>query len=476
MTVNFYTFSKRQNSTARPTGAAAESFDCKLKDSSGVLRPTLEVYKTAAWNPTALNYAYIAAYSRYYYVSDWQWIVGRWECMLTVDVLASWKTQIGAASKYVLRAAADWNDDIVDTLYPATADVEFFTQSLSLGFIRDFDFGTYILGVANNSSTGAGAITYYMMHASDVRQLIMEMMPIPTQAWTQSFSSMTDTLFRSIYDPFSYIKSCIWLPWYVQFVSTSYVKFGCYTCNFAQGEILNNDASRWTQYGVVFTLPTGWATGEAKIRTNPGCHMYIVCNPFGTIELNPIDFAHATGVEVDVITDYMSGDALLKIYRKDGGTPGTLTFITQTAAKLGVDINLTAARSNAEGTISGLITSAGGVIAAATGGASAVATGALTAAAGIASTAESMIPSLSASTGQMIGGIAALDGLVTLRIEYQHYVDTDPQDNGFPLMKIRQLNTLSGYIKCSDGEVRCPAYADELSSIAEHLTGGFFYE
>ena len=59
MTVNFYTFSKRQNSTASPISAAAESFSCTLKDSSGVLRPVLEIYKQATWNPTALNYAYI---------------------------------------------------------------------------------------------------------------------------------------------------------------------------------------------------------------------------------------------------------------------------------------------------------------------------------------------------------------------------------------------------------------------------------
>ena len=104
MTVTFWNFSKKSNSTARPSGTAAGTFDVKLKDACGILHPVLEIYKDASFNPHNWNYAYIASWGRYYYVSDWQWVLGRWECTLDVDALASYRTEIGNASKYILRS------------------------------------------------------------------------------------------------------------------------------------------------------------------------------------------------------------------------------------------------------------------------------------------------------------------------------------------------------------------------------------
>ena len=119
MVVNFWTFSKRKNSTSKPTGNAAFTFsNVLLKDECGIISPVIEIYESAAFNPYNLNYAYIDSFHRYYFVSDWVWIVGRWECRLTVDVLASFKTEIGDADKYILRSAHTYNADIIDSFYP----------------------------------------------------------------------------------------------------------------------------------------------------------------------------------------------------------------------------------------------------------------------------------------------------------------------------------------------------------------------
>lgn len=473
MTVNFYTFSKRQNSTARPTGAAAESFDCKLKDSSGVLRPTLEVYKTAAWNPTALNYAYIAAYSRYYYVSDWQWITGRWECTLEVDVLASWKTQVGAASKFVLRSAYEQNPDVIDTYYPSTAGFPIVNElTHDFSFIQNFGGGAYVLGVANRSGSGAGAITYYTMGAGDVRQLVQYMLIQASDLWTTGFTGFTDTLYRAIYSPFDYIKSCKYFPYAFYSFNTELVSFGNYESS-VYGGILDPNATNWPTSSFTFTLPSGWSTMEAKYRTSPACHMYLVFNPWGVIELNPLDFANMTGVKVKISPDFISGDCLLEVFAIGGLND---RFVTQRNAKIAVDINLSSSSVDIGGALTGILGLAGGIAVAATGGTAAIAGGVLAATGGAASAAESMVPSASGSVGQQSGGLRAMTGICKLIISRNQFPVSSPSEVGYPLMSERILSTIPGYIKCADGDISCAGYNEELSRINELLTGGFFYE
>ena len=101
--VEFYSLSKRDNSTKRPAAAAVVTAACSLKDDCGIIRPVLLVYGIA--NPSGLNYAYISDFSRYYYISEWTWKLGNWECQLYVDVLATYKDQIGAATEYIARCS-----------------------------------------------------------------------------------------------------------------------------------------------------------------------------------------------------------------------------------------------------------------------------------------------------------------------------------------------------------------------------------
>ena len=57
LTVNFWTTSKKENSTAIPTGNPTRSFACELKSDSGILSPVLEIGLPMSENPAAWNYA-----------------------------------------------------------------------------------------------------------------------------------------------------------------------------------------------------------------------------------------------------------------------------------------------------------------------------------------------------------------------------------------------------------------------------------
>ena len=119
--VDFYNFSKKENSTATPSANSATSFNCKLLSPSGVLSPVLEI-NLGVNNYPNYNYAYIPNFNRYYWISDWVNDGPLWRCSLNVDVLASYKTAIGNTNLYVLRAANSYDGDIIDTLYPTDTD------------------------------------------------------------------------------------------------------------------------------------------------------------------------------------------------------------------------------------------------------------------------------------------------------------------------------------------------------------------
>ena len=476
MTVNFWAFTKKSNSTARPSATPAQSLGCKLKDQSGVLRPVLEVAGFS--NPSSLNYAQIPVYGRYYYVTDWIYYRGIWEASLQVDAMATYKLVIGSESKYVLRSSYASTPSAIDTLYPALAWApNYYYDTASFNWARDFDYGVYILGVANRASDGIGAITYYAMGSSTIRRLVQYMMPALSD-WLDSFTGFTDVLYRSIYGPFDYIKSCRWFPIsYTPSTSLEIVTFGNYMVNETGEEIyarpLDDDIRDWYVDSRTLQLPAGWLSLEGKYRAAPYAHIYLVINPWGVIELNPEDFTDSRTLKVYVYADFMSGDGILKVYKVLGSSE---YFITQKTAKMSVDVNLSQTSIDARGLLAGAGAAAagiGGLIA--SGGSSVIASGAL-AGSGVTSAAIASTPSLSGSLSTTFDAAVAMEGTATLIYQSTYFAQESNAEFGKPLLDVRQLSAIPGYIKCADGHLDVAAYPEETAEIENYLTGGFFYE
>lgn len=476
-TVNFYTFSKRVNSTKKPVNPAV-SVSCVLKDNSGVLNPVLEV--SINTNPQGLNYAYIPQFDRYYWVNEWTWIIGRWEVTLSVDALATYQTQIGNSEHYVLRSSYRYNQNIVDELYPVLSwQPNYYTDTASFNWVNQIDLGWFILGVANNNpQSDFGGIDYYALSMSQIRNLMDYMLPDFGSAWTNGFTGMTDSLYRSIYAPFDYIKTCKWLPLGLSVdgfsTLTSNIRFGNYESN-VQGYHILQQTQYWQVDEKVLTLPASWLSLDAKYRTSPYAHLYIVFNPFGVIELNPLDFTDTRTIKLYLYYDLMSGNGFLKIYKRVGTTE---YFITQKETSITIDVPLSNASIDARGIFSGIggiITSGVTALAASTGAgiaASAIAAGASAGSLGIA-----MAPTINGSTGSYSGNIRTYEGTATLVYQSSYFASEDNAENGKPLCESVILNTIPGYIKCLHGEIGINgAFSEELETIKESLTSGFFFE
>ena len=118
MEIQFFSnFSKRINSTKQPTTATA-TLTGKLKESCSIENPVFQIKPLSPDTLPGYTYAYIPAFHRYYFVSDWVFNVPLWECTLQEDYLASWKTNIGNTSAYIDRSASESDGTILDTQLP----------------------------------------------------------------------------------------------------------------------------------------------------------------------------------------------------------------------------------------------------------------------------------------------------------------------------------------------------------------------
>ena len=114
LTVDFWTFGKRENATSQPSANPLKTYNTvQLKDNCSVVNPALKIREAVNVRVMDWNYCYIHEFSRYYWVSDWMWDNGIWVCELQVDVLASFRTDIGNQSLYILRSYQDSSGNIL---------------------------------------------------------------------------------------------------------------------------------------------------------------------------------------------------------------------------------------------------------------------------------------------------------------------------------------------------------------------------
>ena len=211
-------FQKKDNSTKQPSGGGL-AVQGVLKEPSSIMNPTISIQGLTG-SPSSYTYAYISTFGRYYFITNWTWNNGLWEAEMNVDVLASFKSEIGASSQYILRHASstDYNEYVTDTMYPATTEFETREYALQNIFYDQIDAGCYVLGCISNANTSSvGAITYYVMTTAQFNSLknillsddnfeTMEILDTSTNPPTWKLDDMSKELLKTMYNPL------VWLP------------------------------------------------------------------------------------------------------------------------------------------------------------------------------------------------------------------------------------------------------------------------
>ena len=476
MNVYLFGFSKRHNSTKRPATAEGVLFDMQLKEETSVLNPALIVNKVNSQGqpqqPTVYNYCYIPAFMRYYFINDWQYINGAWICFCSVDVLASYKIDIGTMNAYVLRSASASDGSICDMLYPCKSGMEynndFFSMSLS-------QTGLYVVGIINkNSYASDGAITYYMMTAAELGALKTFLLDdgFLSLAGLNNLSDIPKDFIKSYFNPFEYIVSCRFFP----------VDYTVATTNAQSVSVV--DLGWWSMNLSTKKMPTGLyidiqsntvtagthpqaATRGSYLNHAPYTERIMIHPMLGTIVLDSNKIDGGDTIAVTTRVDFTTGEALTYV----GDATKNITLYTQ-AYQFAINVQLAQISQDVFSMArSAINTVASGLTGLMTGGIPGAIAGA---ASGIFNTLEASQPVLSSSGSN--GNRAVYHVPVYMQAWYKMIVNEDNTDRGRPLCQDKTLGTLSGYILCSEAHAVMPCYDAEKTEIENYLNSGFFYE
>lgn len=456
-TVFLYNFSKKENSTAQPTGGV--SFSCVLKDDSAILNPILLFNIGTETFPTSYNYAYIPSYNRYYWISEWTWIEGIWKAALTVDVLASWKSYIGNTRAYILRAASDFNENIPDTQFPMTGE----TRTIySLGvnpWTGNLNGGSYIVGIIGKQSITVGAVSYYVFSQTQFRALCNYLFGSP--AWL-NITTIEENALKAQFNPFQYIVSCNWFPFQINTAgATNVIRFGWWDIMLDAGTMPSLPQYRTTISFPITKHPQTTNKG-AWVNISPYTEMMLFVPPFGWMQINPQDFYTSDMLYCEILVDLISGLGMLAI-AKDFDELGGSTRLAYYFSQVSVPIQLSQISTD-------IIGAAGSVINGVLGDRFDL--GRI--GNGIGNAIQSLIPK-SQSIGANVGftGFNQLPRLSfwfhTIASDYRAAIGRPYCDDGV-------INSFSGYLLCNNAVVSAPATSTELESISSFLNNGFYYE
>lgn len=474
------TFSKLENSTAQPTTTTWAEYSVTLKEGCDISNPeiTLSIsYSTAA----GYNYAYMM--NRYY------WIVGKNMlrenlCVLSlkVDVLATYKSEIGAASLYVLRSATFSNGFVRDTYFPALANTNKY-QSVQPSIIvggqetsipGDYTSGIIVLNVAGTGS--AGASTLWELTTSDFAELV--------NALYRDINgyNLGDVIAKVVQafggNPQALINSAMWFPFPFDVDSVANLKIGSWS---AQKEDPDNPGSYINITGgiitdPVLTLPTVQFTIQkhplaasrgAFLNLTPYTQYTLTIPGCSVVNLDNTKLQGETSISIYRVMDAFSGQMLVKVVADT-----SKQILAYLAGQIGIPISLRGS-NNANSLIAGAASTIGGTIGAfATGGASAI--GAALAA-GI-STAVDVVGGTPASSSMGAGFAAIVDETIKLDTVCCDIANNDTTHFGWPYCAVATLSTCSGYTLVANGDVAIPGPLPEQQEVKRFLETGYYYE
>lgn len=474
-TVKLYTFSKRDNSTKRPASTAGTEFSCVLKSGSGIMRPALAFDFGIANDPSHYNYAYIPTFDRYYFIEEWYFDRALWTATLKVDVLATYKTEIGNSSLYILRAAGANNENIIDTLYPCKAGCTFDTD------IKNNPWNTTpvpVIGVVGKGST-FGSLNYYALTpgTTELSTLLDKLLTPEEIINTNNLFNDIDASYAlqlSLVDPIQYIKSCVMIPVGIGDITGLGTgrAIDVYSWSFSTGKPVMPSSRIYKNYSFTLKKHPDTAARGNYVNCAPYTNITLTIPPYGCIDIDTSVTCNATTLDVDIEIDPTNGKGIMVVKCNN-------IVLNRLEAQIGVPVSLSsvtrdyvgAASSAAQGAIGAVMGAAAGAAA----GPAGIAAGAVMGGGASIGNAVQAIQARAQTVGST-GSFVSNRGDFKLDYQFFRPVDDDNTHNGRPLCDVRQISSLSGYMIIQDGDVAITGTSAEDAAVRNYLEGGFYYE
>lgn len=462
-TVKLYTLSKRDNSTKRPTGTGTE-FSCIIKSGSGILHPTISLDLGKVNDPSQYNYAYIPNFDRYYFIEEWYFDRALWTASLKVDVLATYKTEIGNSNLYVMRCASEHDGNIIDTLYPAKSGCTFASDTKSNPWTQGM---TYVVGVISQSAT-CGSQTHYGLLRSAFTGLCQWLLSdVVTEDNGFSLDDCTLELQRSLVEPLQFIKTCVLLPVPIGDTHGSAgatVNVYGWASNTTGKVLTENDAIVKTYSFTIQKHPDTASRGN-YVNSAPFTAITLTIPPFGTFDIDTSVTCNASTVTATIRIDQITGKGTLTVTCNG-------IVLNRIEAQIGIPISMSSVTRDYLGAVSNVGGAIGGMAEGFLSGG--LAGGVLGGLSGIGNAIQSL--QARSNTIGTTGSYGSLLGDFRLDHQFFRPIADDNTHNGRPLCAKRTLNTLSGYIIIQDGDVAINGTSTEDAQVRNYLETGFYYE
>ena len=439
-------FSKRKNSTKRPTGQGT-SVPCLLKSNATFQNP---VFKLKLSLDNALQYNYLKWADHYYFISSTVSLNNDMvEISASEDMLATYRTEIGNYTCFIERSAKQ-TTLANDSMYIPTNN--WVTQSTIVGQ----PINTFVNGYAPNyllrTVSVEGVNTYYI-RGGQLKDLC---------SFMYTYGSIPDVIdsaiTRLLFNPVQYIVDLKWLPFRLSsFLNIAdSIKLGYWNSNVTAALI--NDATCTFSYDLSLGNPL-YADTDFRFY-NPAFSKYSVKLPFvGVIPINPTK-THKGQLKATYNFDAVSGMADVWL------TSGSDEY-AHFQCQLAVPVQIGYATTN----IGQLTTS---LIDVGTSLASGNPIGAITNTVGAFQSVTSPEPNMVGTVGNIS---SILNNMDANSICYA-CTSLDPYgaSEGYVDGTIRTISALSGFLKCRNASIQIAGFEGDQEQVNSYLNNGFYFE
>lgn len=464
-------FSKRHNSTLVPdiTQITYRTLNISLKnieENSTLLHPTFIINwkNSQGQDNVKLGTNYIGFEGRYYFVDDIIFISNNLvKLVCSMDVLATYKTQIGNSVQYIERSASavtgETENYIIDNAvsvgqwknYKANATTNF------SGVVTGWSVaGCYVVRVISKtySSNNASGVASYVMDTANFANLLDFIFDE-----SNFIDELTDEVVKTFFNPFQYIVSVRWYPFTVGTISTGSaltVKLGWWNPTGVTAYALANSGG--VSFGSYLTIPSfpynDWRCFDPRVTS-----IKLYLPSVGTIDVAPMDINLNGNLYFNYYVDTVSGEAIVRLYGDE--------LIATYSINFGADIQLGQMRTDWAQAIGSGVSAISSAIGGNIGGA-------ITNAIDAVQNVTMPTPSLNGSQGN----VAMLKYQSYAEIVIETFITSENAQAllGKPRCYNHQIKDFSGYVKCAGASISVDGPISIRDEINSYLNGGFYYE
>lgn len=339
MAVSFvlYNFAKVKNSTALPPDTDITIETGEFNAPVSVMAPQA-LFKFPVVSVPPYNYCYIQEFHRYYFITEWVWSNGLWVAYLTIDVLATYKSQIGAANMFILRSSAEYNPNVADTMYPTLSNRVSTCSLKPSPFYSSFYSGYYVVGLINSDVNTIGATNYYFMSPTQFRSFMSNMFT-SIDYMNISSSEISANLQKALINPFQYVASAMWFPFDVTADRDnaaglqSPLPIGWWTVDGSAYYL--NHMHHSGEYTITVPKHPQSSTRGKWVNLAPYSTYSLEFWPWGEIPLDSAKLVDVNTLNLSYVIDYLTGVGTLRVTGDTGDGA-----IAVSVAQVGVPIQV----------------------------------------------------------------------------------------------------------------------------------------